>query len=282
VLLLVLAGVANTVLLTESTAGRPDATDDEREITALLITSTDAVEELVARTNRASGSYAEKVDRVEQRVGNWSAAAGRTWAVDATGVEAHVVNTTEGVRLTQSTESSLTNATGVANWTLAENISRSRQFQLTVNQSTLPTGDCAAGASCVTVIVDNGTTTWRVAVNRSAVYVNGPAGDGTCPLGADGNIDLTAGTVAGTDCVPLTFADGLSGSYAIRYANGTDAMGTYQLTVDGSPVVSNYDAASDQPSFDAAVYATTVRVDYQRPTVTYATTIRVARGEPDG
>jgi hypothetical protein len=117
------------------------------------------------------------------------------------------------------------------------------------------------------------------------VAVDGPVSSGTCVVDGDWvSVNLTAGTVGGTECDALSFAEGLSAPYEeIRHQYGSLAEGTYELTVSGSAMTvdsSNYNG-SGSPQTSPAIYSATVAITYRTADLTYETTTRVAPGEPD-
>ena len=92
-----------------------------------------------------------------------------------------------------------------------------------------------------------------------ATVVSDLIGSNSCETMADpATVDLRAGTLAGSPCGPLTFADGLSGELTVRYENvqngsdGTERVnGTYTLVVNGSDAVAT-DAAGHPERFNAS------------------------------
>lgn len=278
VVLLVFAGVMNTVTFTESLATQ-DATPDSSEVTALQADTRTGADGLLARVNDDGVGYAETVDRLDRGVGNWSRGVGRQYARGATAVTVTLVDTARGSYVSQATTRNLTNATGVGNWTLTESVSEVRRFRLQLNASSLASGSCTSGA-CYELHLDGGQ--WRLAVNRSTVVVETPTGGGQCPVTADPvTIDVTGATVDGQGCPALEFTSNVSTPYDIAFRNGTEAAGTYRLVVNDSVDASDYDATGE-PSVSPAVYAAFVEIRYRSPGLTYANRLRVAGGEPDG
>lgn len=278
VVLLVFAGVVNTVTFTESLATQ-DATPESSELTALQSDVRAGTDGLLARVNDDGVGYAATVDRLDRGVGNWSRGVGRQYAQGATAVTVSLADTARGSYVSQGTVRNLTNATGTGDWTVAENVSEVRRFRVRLDADSLASGNCTSG-SCYELHLDGGR--WRLAVNRSAVVVETPAGVGQCPVTADPvTIDVTGGTVDGRACQPLEYAAGVSAPYDIAFRNGTEAAGTYRLVVNDSVDTSDYDA-SGEPSVSPAVYAAVVEVRYRSPGLTYANRLRVAGGEPDG
>ncbi|MFB6361960.1 MAG: hypothetical protein ABEH59_11650, partial [Halobacteriales archaeon] len=110
----------------------------------------------------------------------------------------------------------------------------------------------------------------------------------TCSVTADAAwVNLTAGTLAGERCDGFTYAQGITGTYEIRYENASNVQGTYRLFVDNSSLADtpNPHLVSDdagQPFAAHALYSANVTVDYETSRLSYNSTIRVAPGEADG
>ncbi|MFB6189504.1 MAG: hypothetical protein ABEI57_06440 [Halapricum sp.] len=279
VLLLVFAGVLNTVTYTEALATQGGDHRLDRDVVAFQQDARHGVEDLLDRVNDGTGTYSTKAARLDRSVGNWNDAVARQYAADVTGVTVTLVDSTNGSRIVQSAPAPLTNANGTSNWTLARSVTGTRGFLLELNTTSLTSDACGSGA-CYTVVVDDGTDTWTVSVNRSAVVVDG-ATPGTCAISADPvTIDVTGGTVDGQPCSPLQFADGVSSPYTISFRNGENATGTYRLSVETSDVPGD-DYAATGPTVSQIVYDASVRVTYRTPQLTYANVLRVEGGELD-
>ncbi len=282
VVLLVFAGVLNTVTYTESLGTEGSEYPTSQEVTGFQEDVRSGIDGIMIRVNNETGNYSTKATRFTDSAGNWSDATRKEHVSDVTGANVSVSGTSEGSRITQSSSRTLTNASGTGNWTLAESVPDTRRFTLRLNRSSLVTGSCTNNTCYELVVEDSVNNTWNVSVNQSVVLVEGPDSSGQCAIRDDPvSIDLTGGTVDGRDCAPLTFAEGVSDPYDIRYRNGNDANGTYQLTVN-TTVANDTDYAPDgSPSVTPAIYDATVRISYRTPRLAYSNSIRVARGEPD-
>lgn len=281
VLLLVLAGVLNTVSYTESLAARGGDVHDGRDVTAFQEDTRHAVRSVVRRVNANESMPVDvKQTTVEQSAADWGDAVGRHHAADLTGASVTVLDVRGGDRITQESANAFVSADGAENWTLATDVSEERHLRLRIDRSSLASDRCD-NASCFELVANGTADTWRLTVNRTTVAVDGPDSGGTCPIESDPvRINVTAGTVDGEECGPLAFADGLSG-YRIEYRNGSNAAGTYRITVRGSAETANLNADA-APSYDPLVYDVAVRVTYRTPDLRYETELRVTGGEPDG
>ncbi|MEA5408397.1 hypothetical protein VB773_13040 [Haloarculaceae archaeon H-GB2-1] len=93
-------------------------------------------------------------------------------------------------------------------------------------------------------------------------------------------VNVTDGTVAGTECEALSFAENVEGDYTLNVTNGANAKGNYSMVVDRTSVPSqHYDGP--QPIADAALYSVTVELVFETDQLHYRTDVRVAPGESD-
>lgn len=246
------------------------------------------------------GSYAGLVDRVEDSTRTWTANASTHYIVNAAAVVSRNRDTTNGTQVTQSTEQSLTNVGGSADWTVAPDVTGVRRFSMNVSRDSLeePTVDPAlsdlVSADVTEIRATNGTAEATVYLyrNDSDYVVVRTAHDGTtlgeCSVKAPhATVDLTEGTVAGRGCPSLRFP-GVSGSYDIEIEHGDNAAARYALVVDEErSAVDDGDFASGgggpcggggngSPVATRALYSTTVNVSYATNRLTYRTNVTVA------
>ena len=179
-----------------------------------------------------------------------------------------------------------------ANWTLANNVTRTRNYRLVVSPDDL----ASTPGSGFTVVADGSTVgtgaTWSVSLsdatgdNLTVTVENESATvSGTFEPRPDGNhtLDLTGGTVNGEPFDALVWAEGVqngSAPYDIRYENGDEATGTYHFVVDDRDDGADADR-SDRPYVAEAVYSAEVEVTHRTPELTYRDVIRLAPGERD-
>ena len=179
-----------------------------------------------------------------------------------------------------------------ADWTVAGNATRTRNFRLTVDPDNL--SDSASGA--FTVVADGTTAgtneTWSATLTRETdgdltVTVDNATGTTaeTFAPRPDGNhtVDFTAGTVNGEPFDALYWAEKVqtgSDEYDIRYENGDAAEGTYHLVVDDRDGGADADRSS-RPYVAEAVYGVEVEISHRTPELTYRDVIRLAPGERD-
>lgn len=86
-------------------------------------------------------------------------------------------------------------------------------------------------------------------------------------------IDLTAGTVAGQPCSQLDVAAEMEPPYTVQYENGSNATGTYALTlVNRTAMPAGRYAVDGWPQTRPLVIRTTVGIRYRDADVEYETT----------
>jgi hypothetical protein len=179
-----------------------------------------------------------------------------------------------------------------ADWTVAGNATRTRNYRLTVDPDSL--SDSQSGAFAV--VADgspHGTNaTWSASLSRATgdelnvtVTSETDTVSETFETGPDGNhtVDLTGGTVNGEPFDALVWADGVqtgSDRYDVRYENGDRARGTYHLVVDDRDGGADLDRPS-RPYVVDAVYSAEVDVYYHTPELEYGDSLRLAPGERD-
>lgn len=188
-----------------------------------------------------------------------------------------------------------------ANWTVADNATRTRNYGLTVDPDTLSNSTSDA----FTVVADGTTAgtneTWSASLSRepdgdlnvTVENATGTTAETFAPR-PDGNhtVDFTAGTVNGEPFDALYWAEDVqTGSgpsdpaygtdqYDLRYENGDAAEGTYHLVVDEHGDGSDSDRAS-RPYVADAVYGVEVEIRHRTPELTYGDEVWLAPGERD-
>lgn len=267
VLLLVMAGVANTVTYTAVTDDREHPTS--RDLAAFQEDLRRGVEGIRERVNEGSESYGARVRQFADSVDGWGAVTDREHLRDATGVTVTVEETTEGSRITQTAEGRpLTNAEGDGDWTLVESTDETRSFTLELDRESLTEEPCAE--ACFELAVDGEV----VSVSQSAVT----GSTGRCDIDSDPvRIDAVDGTLDGEECAALDDieqAQEEGDSDRIQYRNGENASGTYRIVVRGS-VPDDEDYSDGQPSVTPIIYSAEVGFDYRSPRLTYANVVTV-------
>ena len=303
VLLVSLALLLNTAIYTENLAtrsadpGSADAISYQRDVVQGVGGAV-----TYANTHHAQNESA-LADALTASVVVWDDATARHAAVDADAAGVRVASSngtpaiTYGRQVVQNRTRNFTAANGAANWTLTTDVAPNRglrAFRLSVrpgNLSSAPNGSFR-------VDVTDADQTWRVHVygNASAVQVavyddttGSLTTDANCsaaPTPTDGTVtvDLTAGTVGGRECAPLSVFADVDDAFDVAYRNADAIDGTYSVVVNRSTLGADAGVYATQTSGSVpytapAVYAVAADVAFTSQRVTYATTVRVAPGE---
>ena len=307
VTLVVLALTLNTVIYTENLATRSSDVAGGDDSIRFLDASEDAVAEIVARANRDHNeSHAALRANVSVDVDAWRNATGRSYATN--GVVTNLSNRglINGTRMLQTDGSrKFTDAAGTSTWTLADDVSGTRQFRINATNASLAnsTQTTLESDEVFYVQLNGASAAWEVYVYKdllaSTINVtvkNATSGVKRTPCSTGGDyaaVNVTAGTVGGESCPALSFASDLGSSYAITY-NDTETgvgdptiTGTYHLIVDDgsvarSPGASFNDGPGNSPWADPAIYAVEYDAVYETGRLRYSASVRVAPGETNG
>jgi hypothetical protein len=282
----------NTVIYTQNLATRGPQVEDG-EAVAFRESAISDVGAVVDAENREEYEEWSKVrDNVTAAIARYDELHGRYVAERGVvaDVEVDSLTATEGTLLHQTDGSrNFTNASGTADWMLVEDATDVRNFRLNVSKQDLSDDDSDA----FRVRLADGATTWRIYVYEADdgdIAVSNDA-DGSAPesctaSGSEAAIDLTAGTVNGTDCPELDYPTGMA-PYNVTFRNADEVTGTYSLTVgrpptDPSVKTSNFSDpdAAESPRWAWAVYAVQFEIHFESPSLAFHTPVRAARGEP--
>jgi hypothetical protein len=286
----------NTAIYTENLATRGvDTTEGD------ALAFRDAIEDelwtVVAGTNDPEGpDRATRVRRVDARVDRTTRLIARRHRLEAATVDVTNRSYHNGTRLVQTDANRTVTPAGTTapNWTMATGVGDVRAAELNVTGGLTSTNDPAEGFSVA--VSGSGGEEWRVYVyNDSATGTETLAvKNGTAPIEDDvcsglvsgpPRLNLTAGTVDGTDCDALAFGTNVTAPYDavnVRYGNRT--TGTYALTVNttlAAPQAGNFDDPPTSPYDVPVVYSLHADVHYRSATLTYRARI-YAGPEEDG
>ena len=294
VVLIVLAVVVNSVAYTGTLATTDGIGSDERAATRYHHGVATGLRGLLATVNdRPHTSHATLTRNLSDGVSQWDDLAGRQYALEGAATNTTLLGTTNETRIGQDDPSrALTDRSGTANWTVASSVPEIYRQRYTVARGSLtavPSGtDCSATGDCFSVVVDNGTDTWRLFVYNTsgsdvAVDVVEPSGaTTTCSVAAStATVDLTNGTLAGTACPALDVTAVIDGPYTITHRRGDRARGSYGLVVEGSVPEGTAFDNGDAPYARPGVAAVTVRVRYRTADLVFETDTTVLRGGLD-
>jgi hypothetical protein len=295
----------NTVIYTENLATRGvDAGGAEA-----IEFRDGAVDDLAAimdREHRTESSGAGVTADFEASAATYANATTGLRARDGIVADVTVVDTEPGHFIAQDEVDSgyrtLTAEDGTADWTVAGNATRTRNYRLTVAPDSLS----ASSGDAFTIVAEEAPggsdATWSVSLwsasgsDALSVTVTNETGTVTetfaQPASGNHTVDVTRGTVNGETFDTLVWAESVQGEsgtadYDIRYENGDEATGTYHLVVQSDDLDSGDDdqygidpsARSSQPYVVDAVYSADVEISHRTPELEYGDTIRVAPGE---
>lgn len=290
--LVALVLLVNTVIYTENLATR-GVDVSGHEALSIQNTTAEAIGEFIPAENRNDFATQSGVENaVSHDIDRYEELLLRQYAVGGTDTRVENVTLHEGRLLRQTDpDRRLTNESGVEeDWTLVTNADHVRGYDIRL---TNVTEDSPADAFQLRVSGSGGKQ-WRLyAYDSGGLTISVKNGSESVTTGVcstaysstDVTIDVTAGTVNGTDCPPLRFATNVSAPYDIAYANGRAANGTYNLTVNtsaGASVETNHfngPSSPTSPYWVYAVYSADAELYYESSAITYRMTFRVAPGE---
>ena len=292
----------NTVIYTQNLATRGAEIEDSEAI-SFRQEAIEGVGEVVDAENREEYDNHTLVrQNITDGITRFDGLASRYRAERGTiaDVNESTVSYTDGTLLRQTNASRDFTSAGndaAVDWTLVEDASAGdgpgiRGFSLTVSRENLSDSKSSAFA----VHADDGTDEWQARIydDGGAITVavkNGSESevDSVCSVtGPEATVDLTAGTINGTRCSGLVWANGVATPYNVEFDNAGEVTGTYALTVDTSAAetdvqTSNFAGPEDgeSPHWIPAVYAAEFEIRFETPNVAFDTTVRTAPGEPE-
>jgi len=295
----VLALVVNSAIFTENlatrddVAGSHDALQYRQEVVRSLGNNIETVND---NTSLALTGAEDSVTNISVQGGLQQSSLGRV-------VNVSFESRTDGLKLAQDNGSrAFTNVSSTTDWTVAQSVSNTRNFQITVTDFSTLVDIGGAGTPFTLAANDTGSTEqWNMTIrgntsgdNNIKIKVETSSGaSATCEendVGASAVVDVTAGTVAGEPCLALRklqnpsgtemwFAAGIS-SYDIEFENGNAIQGTYSFIIDGSPGPGfNFGSPPDEPYTLVAIYSMTVEYAYHTTSVVYETELEIAPEE---
>jgi hypothetical protein len=191
----------------------------------------------------------------------------------------------QGTWIRQTDESRNFTDTGLAtSWTLFSSANGARNFRIFANQPTETNGTSAFTVTAT----ESPSSTWTLWVGNDKVSMKNSKGtirecsvSGTPPTTFW--VNVSAGTVEGTDCDGLGFGPHLDRIETVTFDNAENITGSYQLIAndtEGDVHTGQYDDASG-PFVEKGVYGTRIEIDFQRDSLTYRADRRVVPGETD-
>lgn len=288
---IVLAVVLNTAIYTENLATRD--TVPGRQAVSFEHAAEEGTGGLLALVNYHNNSdYAKLHQQLAAEVRTWDAHTSLHGGAYGVIRGASLVGAEDGTQIVQDDVRNFTDDDGNASWTLATNVTETRRFRMNVTRSAL----AADASNAFAVQVTNGSQLWRARIYASGTNnVTVDVYNGTTTTyevtGENVEIDLTQGIVGGNSYPGLVFAEGVTPPYNVSYEHADQVSGRYVLFVDrpqvpllsGVPGDPYYDRQSGlSPYTVPAVYSANVSVTFERPDLSYQSTVTVAPGAPPG
>lgn len=306
VMFVAIALILNTAIYTQNLATRSSDISGGQEAIRYQESTREATAGIMRQVNYNNNStptttHYEWIHRnVTNGTDDYERLSGQQHAVGGTATNLSVT-TVNGTRIVQDDVRKFNNSstpTAANDWTAVANVDNTRGFAITVENIDGATlgGICSLLDNCLNITIESGGTTWRVVFDESVggtdeldVKVEDTSGTTTtCPGGPYStpvSVNLTAGTVNGTECDAMDFGGSITSSYAITFNNGGQAEGTYEFITDNASVDNshpNYDNGdTTSPYVTTAIYSTNVTLTYQSDRTLYRSEIRVAPGESD-
>lgn len=302
ILLTVLALALNTAVYGGVHVAQTDNSLHEEQAAIGYHHSVDrAVAGLIAANADTETDYDDLESDLRGDVDRWNDLTRREYAGDDAVTNASVTDVTFESRIVQNETqpfSIQSNRSARSNWTVADDVSAVRAFELRIHNDSLATDDCQPEGDCFTLEVEgDGGESWRLFANATAdgegvrIAVESPDGStDTCETTeSTASVNVTAGTFddGSEPCSFTSFLDGdIDPPYTVRYVNADNVTGTYDLTVSGK-VVEESIAEDDRygttgsPRIEARIHTATVVVEYRSPDLTYRTEFRVDGGASD-
>lgn len=290
VLFVALALILNSAIFTENLASRGETTggDNVVEYHSDLRRGTGAV--MTYENWNASGgdSHGDVADRVEVGVNDIGSILTRRHAKSGGLSDVSMTGREDGSRVYQTDDSrNFTDGNAQNDWTVVEDVERTRGFRLGVSSAD---SACTLFSSCFNITISNSTHSWNMSVKDTLpglkVEVNDVTGStASCSTSSStARIDLTAGTLDGTDCEALSSTGFPNGPYDVEYNNADQIHGNYSLVVDNRSVSATPPAhfsTGSGPSVSPALYTVTLSYRYETPDINVSSDMQVEPGERD-
>jgi hypothetical protein len=298
----------NTAIYTENLATRNTDPGTDPSI-SYRSAAEEAAREMLIRENANNTAetdydFSGVTTRYDRNVDNWSDGVGIHAARRARAADLSFDDTTavHGTRIEQANETRLfTNRSGTATWDVIDGVAV-RDVRFTVDRDSL--------ASSNTTALDNDPFHLRISEQGTgevyrvylyddidtggddvtvAVAHSGSIEQCTFTGGATATVDVSNESINGTACdafdlLDLTDSEVDSENLDVRFVDGDNAKGTYELTVSSGvgfgPGTNFYDNGgpdSDEgsPFLSAVIYEASVVVTYESTDVYYRTTVAI-------
>lgn len=292
VIFLALAVVVNSAIFTENLATRSENVEST-EALDYRHSIEQSVGDLIGYVNEYNATSNTTLrQNLSAETQNLTVYTGIQQVERGAAVSLGLLDTTNGTRIFQNSNSEFTSNESNDDWTLAESVSNTRAFKIrdaSVDDNfTVIANDTTSSDPEWEMVLDGNTE--EVVVTR-----DGFPSEVCSPSGEIESVDVTGATVNGEVCPALIdtksgdslrFASGISGGYAIEFEDGDEIEGNYSLVVDNASTAAIRDddyakigGPGNGPYATPAVYSARVAMDYETPRLEYQTEIVATPGE---
>ena len=300
VLFVTLALTLNTVIYTENLATRGNDLAGGQNALEYRNSAQEGVAGLIEHTNyEHNTTYSALESNLSQGVEDWNEQAGTHGAASGAVSNTSLKSSHRGTRIVQDVDRNFTDDDANSTWTLAEDVSGTREFKMNISKNNLVStllGNLFSADEFMVQFDDGDPSPWNVSVYEESsdivVTVHHDGTDfGECRVGGNrAVIDISGETVGDTDCPELGYLDNVSTPYSIRYTKAVDGggddtiNGRYELIVDKESVDPDPDpyfaeGSSNGPYLTEALYKAAIRFGYNSTRLEYVSETEIIPGE---
>ncbi len=297
ILLTLMALTLNTAVFGEIHAAETDESlEAERGAIQYQYSVDRGIGGLLGQINREHPDYGTLESELEDGIGNWSNLSRSEQMRDGKATNVSLENVTYETRIVQNESGEFGDQSGNTTWTIAENVSDVRGFEMNIQEEELvETSDCTGAEPCFNLTAEGSEgESWTLFVHDDGgvtITVEQASGDNETygPAGTSAKLNVTDGVfdLDGFEEEFTTFLeDELEKPYTLTYTNADNVSGTYELTVDGKIVEETIEederyGIEGAPKIEARIIAADVSVRYRSADLTYGTELEVVPGEID-
>lgn len=287
-----LALILNTVVYTENLVTRQ--ADDGQNAIIFERTAEDGVGGLISQLNYFDyASYDGLARGLERSVGAWNNQSAQSEASRGAITSVELVGIRNGSHILQeSTDRPFVDAESRTDWALVSDGSGVRRFRMDISQTSLNTST----DSPFRVVVSNASTSWTVEIRENGTdsqKVTVAVNSQLCTRGTGTDdrvsVDLSGGTINGTECSPLTTIPWTNVT-TVEYQNGDSIQGRYTLFVNerldqlraSLPDNTYSGTVGTDPYVVRAIYGATLNLSVHDDQLSYTSTVEVTLERPAG
>lgn len=289
VALIALTLLLNTAIYTQNLASRGSDVGGETAIEFRQSSVEFGEELLITENNKEYESKDNLVENISDGIESFATSSTRRYAEVGTAIRISNISFNNGTRVRQTdTARNFTNASFNPDWELTSDAENIREFSLKIQ-----TVQSVSESDAFNVTIVGQSSQWSLLIHddggpedATIKVVNDSLGspEEICDSGITTpfTINITAATVNGEPCSDLAFTDSVNPPYSVKFTNGGNSRGTYNLSINGSisdPTNDFNSLGGGSPYEFDIVYSTHFDVSFQTEEVTYRTRVRLAPGE---